>query len=147
MSKIKTHVDSYNEAPPGDPHIQSLVHPLRAYDQIAQWERVWVESVALAWKEWDVPGGFRERLTKDPRAAVLKEFGFHFPKDCVLEVKEGTVADWEWDPVARTWKHPHATTRLTLMLPFRPALADDRPIALANYVATGQSMPFTCCCC
>ncbi len=144
----KTHVDSINATPHNDPHTRSLVHPLKAYDEMAVWERVWTEAVALAWKDWDQGAlGFRERLKKDPRGAVLKEFGFNFPEDCVLEVVEGAESDWEWDPTARVWKHPHAATHLTLTLPFRPTAPDDRPIALANYVATGQSMPFTCCCC
>jgi ribosomally synthesized peptide (two-chain TOMM family) len=148
VSKRKTHVDAENAAPKPGPHVRSLVHPLKAYDQIAQWERVWVEAIALAWKEWDAgPKGFRERLQADPAAAVKKEFGFIFPEDCKLEVKEGSPKDWEWDKVARAWKHPHAVSRLVLTLPCRPENPEDGPLALANYVATGQSMPFTCCCC
>ncbi|MBV9947460.1 MAG: BMA_0021/BMA_0022 family TOMM bacteriocin [Myxococcales bacterium] len=149
MSKTKTHVDRENEAgPPSAPHVKSLVHPFKAYDQIAQWERVWAEAIALAWKEWDKgPNSFRERLKKNPREAVRKEFDFVFPEDCNLAVEEGSPEDWEWDDASRMWKHPHAVSQLTLTLPCRPKNVEDAPIALANYIATGQSMPFTCCCC
>jgi ribosomally synthesized peptide (two-chain TOMM family) len=125
-------------------HHKSLVDPLHAYDQIAKWERVWTEAVALAWKEWDKEGGFRGRLRADPRAAILQEFGFQLPKDVDLTVEEGTV-----EPVMkgdRSWAHPRALAHLKLTLPRPPKDANDQAIALSHYVASGQSMPFTCCC-
>jgi ribosomally synthesized peptide (two-chain TOMM family) len=130
------------------PHAQGVVHPLKAYDQIAQWERVWTEAIAFAWKDWDAgEHGFREKLKADPRAAVREKFGFSFPDDCELVVREGKSTDWKWHEDSMSWSHPRAISHLALTLPFRPDKPDDRAVALSNYVATGQSMPFTCCFC
>jgi ribosomally synthesized peptide (two-chain TOMM family) len=146
-SKMGRPHSNYDKSPKDDAHAKAVVHPLVQYDKIAQWERVWTEAIALAWREWDQPNGFKEKLQADARGAIRTQFGFMFPGDCELEVKVGNKGDWSWDEEARVFRHPRAVSHLTLTLPFRPEEAEDRPMALANYVATGQSMPFTCCCC
>jgi ribosomally synthesized peptide (two-chain TOMM family) len=121
----------------------ALVDPMKAYDEIARWERVWIEVVALAWKD----PVFRKSLLahggKDARAVINKKFNFELPKDVELKVVQAGPKLKSWDA---NKEHPRALTVLTLVLPRAPAAPEDHAIALSRYVASGHSMPFTCCC-
>ncbi|HZU85332.1 MAG TPA: BMA_0021/BMA_0022 family TOMM bacteriocin [Polyangiaceae bacterium] len=126
-------------------HDKILVDPLKAYDQIAKWERVWAEAVALAWRQWDQANGFKDALLADPRKAILDRFGFQLPLDVDLRV-EVSKQPADYDKGTESWQHPRAVSHLTLTLPKPPAKVEDQAIALSHYVASGRSMPFTCCC-
>jgi ribosomally synthesized peptide (two-chain TOMM family) len=120
-----------------------VVDPLGAFDEIAKWERVWIETVALSWKD----DKFRKSLLDDggakARTIIKKKFGLELPSDVELKVVAAGPQHLSWD---KDKKHPRAVTVLTLVLPSAPAKLEDYAIALSQYVASGHSMPFTCCC-
>jgi ribosomally synthesized peptide (two-chain TOMM family) len=122
----------------------STVDPIKAYDEIAKWERIWIEVVALAWKD----PSFKSQLLADggkhARQVILSKFNFQLAEDVQLNVVEAGK-DSHWDSKELIWKHPRAVSTLTLTLPKTPKL-DDQAVALSHYFASGQSMPFTCCC-
>lgn len=121
------------------------VDPLNAYDEIAKWERVWVEVVALAWKDSTFKGKLLAEGGKHARTVIKDEFHFQLATDVQLNVVEADKAT-EWDKATLMWKHPRAVSTLTLTLPKAPPKTEDQAVALSHYLASGQSMPFTCCC-
>jgi ribosomally synthesized peptide (two-chain TOMM family) len=121
----------------------SLVDPLKAYDELAKWERVWIEVVALAWKDADFRKALLEDEGKGARALIKGKFHFELPPDVEVRVVAASPQEKSWD---NHKTHVRAMTQLRLVLPTPPAVAADHAIALSHYVAAGLSMPFTCCC-
>jgi ribosomally synthesized peptide (two-chain TOMM family) len=121
----------------------SVVDPLKAYDEIARWERAWIETVALAWKDRAFRTSILEKGGANAKAIIFDKFKVELPGDVELKVVEADSKQSTWDTQK---KHPRAVTVLTLVLPAAPAKVEDHAIALSQYVASGHSMPFTCCC-
>jgi ribosomally synthesized peptide (two-chain TOMM family) len=120
-----------------------VVDPLGAFDEIAKWERVWIETVALSWKDGDFRKSILDNGGANARAVIKNKFGMELPGDVELKVVAAGPHHSSWE---KDKKHPRAVTVLTLVLPTAPTKLEDHAIALSQYVASGHSMPFTCCC-
>jgi ribosomally synthesized peptide (two-chain TOMM family) len=120
-----------------------VVDPLGAFDEIAKWERVWIETVALSWKDRDFRKSLLVKGGANARAIIKKKFGLELPGDVQLKVVAAGPKHASW---GKNKKHPRAVTVLTLVLPTAPPELADHAIALSQYVSSGHSMPFTCCC-
>jgi ribosomally synthesized peptide (two-chain TOMM family) len=119
------------------------VDPVKAYGEIGQWERVWIEVVALAWKDKKFRDDLLANGGANARGVIDSVFHFQLPSDVNLKVVAVAPHHKTWD---KHKEHARALTELTLVLPEPPAAPADHAIALAQYVASGHSMPFTCCC-
>jgi ribosomally synthesized peptide (two-chain TOMM family) len=119
------------------------VDPLKAYGEIGQWERVWIEVVARAWKDQKFRDDLLANSGANARGVINAAFQFQLPSDVNLKVVAAGPQHKSWD---KDKDHPRSLTELTLILPAPPASPGDHAVALAHYVASGRSMPFTCCC-
>ncbi len=113
-------------------------------DETSQWSMIWPLVVAEAWTNED----FKQQLLENPRRAVMMLFGFEFPENLDLIVKDARMvegAGWTPNRNARygyEWLLP--ASQVVLWLPPRPE-EGQREVALASYILSGQIYPFTCC--
>jgi ribosomally synthesized peptide (two-chain TOMM family) len=123
--------------------------PVQGLDTQLKWQYVWVEAIALAWRD----PAFKARLLKDPRNTLLEYFNFDLGPYVELTVREATPPDPSaasqtglqrafggWDPANDPLK-----SGMIMVLPPAPKV-EDQAVALSFYNASGRSYPFTTCC-
>lgn len=123
--------------------------PIKGLDTTIKWQMVWLEAIALAWRDPE----FKAELLKDPRKALRAHFLFDLGPYVKLTVREasppaggnparGTRVEQlfnGWDPASDP-----LTSEMVMALPPAPRL-EDQGVALAFYNASGRAYPFTCC--
>jgi len=138
-------------ADPNDPfaHDEDPIEGLREH---LNWQPAWLRAIAMAWqcKEYE------ERLCSDDDAVVRKAFqdvNYVLPKGLKIRVKHPDVAKTEElnmvyseleDGSGYGWHRDALTTEVIFRLPQRPQ-ESHQAYALADYLASGRSYPFTCC--
>jgi ribosomally synthesized peptide (two-chain TOMM family) len=117
--------------------------PLLALKSSLQWQNAWIAAVALAWS------------SEADKAWLLRDAPDFFNKRCAWKVPDGltlVVTDQPthdgagkplgWDEAQQAWYL--ASTKVIMYLP-PPPVAPQQAVALANYLATGRTYPFTTC--
>jgi len=123
--------------------------PIKGLDTTMKWQFVWLETIALAWRD----PTFKHRLLQDPRATLREYFNFDLGPYVKLTVREATPPSGArgapktpmehafdgWDPA-----HDPLKSEMIMVLP-PPPKVKDQAVALAFYNASGRAYPFTCC--
>ena len=104
----------------------------------ANFEVALLHAVAKAWHS----KSFRDQLQEKPAQALATCEHFHPAWKMTLRIADDDKA--RWDPSQQMWRDlsPNA---LVLSLPQTPPQVEKRPVALAQYNATGAEYPFSCC--
>ncbi len=113
--------------------------PTYTIDEIGKWYAIWPMAIAMAWSD----PSFQRDLLENPRKTFLDRLGYAFPQSVRLTI---LVSPTGWTKNLEDgsfWDLP--PSEVTLWLPPAPEDVQERLIALANYTATGQTYPFTCC--
>lgn len=122
--------------------------PVSGLDTTIKWQMVWLEAIALAWRD----DRFKKQLLEDPRAALKEYFNFDLGPYVKLTVREASKPEHDHDPKT---KLEHAfggwdpgqdplTSEMIMALPPAPKV-EDQAVALSFYNASGRAYPFTCC--
>ncbi|HVV81732.1 MAG TPA: BMA_0021/BMA_0022 family TOMM bacteriocin [Kofleriaceae bacterium] len=122
--------------------------PISGLDTTIKWQMVWLEAIALAWRDPE----FKAELIKDPRKTLRAHFLFDLGPYVKLTVREATPPAGNnargtrieqvfngWDPASDP-----LTSEMIMALPPAPAV-EDQAVALSFYNASGRAYPFTCC--
>jgi ribosomally synthesized peptide (two-chain TOMM family) len=122
--------------------------PITGLDTTIKWQMVWLEAIALAWRD----ARFKAELLEDPRKALRGYFNFDLGPYVKLTVREATPpagtetprhrlqhAFHGWDPA-----EDPLTSEMIMALPPAPPI-EDQAVALSFYNASGRAYPFTCC--
>lgn len=124
--------------------------PVSGLDTTIQWQMVWLEAIALAWRDEQ----FKQQLLTDPRATLRRYFNFDLGPYVKLTVREASPPPADADPHP-AHKLAHAfggwdpaqdplTSEMIMALPPKPR-TEDQGVALSFYNASGRAYPFTCC--
>lgn len=122
--------------------------PVSGLDTTIKWQMVWLEAIALAWRD----PTFKSELLANPRHALKAYFNFDLGPYVKLTVREATAPKGDhppsskfqhafngWDPA-----HDPLTSEMIMALPPAPKV-EDQAVALSFYNASGRAYPFTCC--
>jgi ribosomally synthesized peptide (two-chain TOMM family) len=122
--------------------------PISGLDTTIKWQMVWLEAIALAWRDPE----FKAELIQDPRRTLRAHFLFDLGPYVKLTVREATPGDDNasrgtrveklfngWDPASDP-----LTSEMIMALPPAPKV-EDQAVALSFYNASGRAYPFTCC--
>lgn len=122
-------------------------------DEIARWNMIWPQAVAMAWADDQV----KKDLLEHPRQALATHLGYTFPGEIDLHIadatgfegvtRNGVETTAGYRPSAPTkvghWLVP--ATRVQVWLPPKPEDEELQAVALAAYGTRGHIYPFTCC--
>ena len=137
--------------------------PVAGLDTTIKWQMVWLEAIAMAWRD----PKFKAELLEDPRKALRGYFNFDLGPYAKLTVREATAPEMLPVHAPSTHGHGHGhtaahSTRLVeafggwdpardplqsemiMALPPAPRV-EDQAVALSFYNASGRAYPFTCC--
>lgn len=127
---------------------ESQEDPIQGLDTTIKWQMVWLEAIALAWRDPQ----FKAELLANPRKALRGYFNFDLGPYVKLVVRECTppaanatasnkfeAAFGGWDPSGDP-----LTSEMIMALPPAPPV-EDQAVALSFYNASGRAYPFTCC--
>jgi ribosomally synthesized peptide (two-chain TOMM family) len=122
--------------------------PIQGLDTTIKWQMVWLEAIALAWRD----PGFKKQLLADPRGTLREYFKFDLGPYVKLTVREATAPHVDgppkspiehafdgWDPSVDPLR-----SEMIMALPPAPKL-ENQAVALSFYNASGRAYPFTCC--
>ncbi len=123
--------------------------PIKGLDTTIKWQMVWLEAIALAWRD----PAFKKKLIEQPRLTLLEYFNFDLGPYVKLTIREATPPEAQgtipktplqhafagWDPAADPLK-----SEMIMALPPAPKV-EDQAVALSFYNASGRAYPFTCC--
>lgn len=123
--------------------------PVRAEDPLAGlktdmgWQNAWMTAMAMAWaNEAD-----KQALISHPEIFFRERLGWEVPEGLRLVVTDepSHVENGQrlgWNQAQQAWYL--AKTEVRMFLPPKPAV-DQQGVALASYLATGRTYPFTTC--
>ncbi len=122
--------------------------PVSGLDTTIKWQMVWLEAIALAWRD----AKFKAELLEDPRKALRGYFNFDLGPYVKLTVREATAPTGLGTPETRLahafggWDpgNDPLTSEMIMALPPAPKL-ENQAVALSFYNASGRAYPFTCC--
>ena len=136
--------------------------PIKGLDTTIKWQMIWLEAIALAWRD----ERFKAELLDNPRKAQRGYFNFDLGPYVKLTVREASPAPGRGNDERRAdntasegaghrTKLKHAfhgwnpaedplTSEMIMALPPAPPL-EDQAVALSFYNTRGRAYPFTCC--
>ena len=104
-------------------------------DEIQDWETIWIQAVARAWKDT----AFAGRLTKSPasaREALLEELSYSLPAGVELNIiqldqDQAASGAFEWQAGGKASSLKEAAT-ITLPLPPKPSALRNEATSLSE---------------
>lgn len=118
--------------------------PIKGMREHMNWQPAWLRAISKAW----VDPEYRERLMWNTHTALC-EVGYAVPANLKIKVV-GTGSDHAFGGGNLAydgnigWHRNAFDTEVTFVLPDAPP-AELQATALADYLASGRSYPFTCC--
>jgi len=135
----------------GDSHKSQAVppeEPIQAISAMMRWQNAWMAAIAMAWASEED----KEALLRDAHTFFKTRCGWEVPEALDLSVSDqpdpsGERTGWYpdgigGDPKQKGWHL--ARTKVIMYLPPKPEVKQ-QAVALANYLATGRTYPFTTC--